>query len=323
MRKIVFDFSNIDRSDPISENQNNDKRLKKSTESIYECINDTMKSQKGKMGLGIQAVRKEKVKDKSIDETLERICNSGLDIRKGSSILATISSLGVSSELKEHQKEALKNYRLGNEVAENGVIILVPTILEGNDRKLYVGFPGMDTGAIGNNHKTTCILDKICCGNNEYGVFPKEFILGYFKEENGIKTFQKNASHFLEMSDEDKEAFIKELTDRLPEQLKQVSEAVIEGNMQKLEQLSMSMYGNKEGFQGENTLIQNAILYLNREKGQIEQNQSEEKSDKTRTKRKILLDSYQNIKISDLSDAKGLLREGIEQPEKSYEGNEK
>ena len=50
----------------------------------------------------------------------------------------------------------------------------------------------MDTSAVGNNHKTTCILDQLCCGDNDYGKFPKEFILGYFKEENGERIFKKN-----------------------------------------------------------------------------------------------------------------------------------
>ena len=59
----------------------------------------------------------------------------------------------------------------------------------------------MDTSAVGNNHKITCILDRLCCGDNDYGEFPKEFILGYFKEENGERIFQKNISHFLEMDE--------------------------------------------------------------------------------------------------------------------------
>ena len=193
MRKIVFDFNNIDKSELISEIQNTSKRVKSNTEKMYEYIDKVMKSQK------------EKIKGKSVDEVLRGICDGGLDIKKGSSVLATVSSLGVSSELKNYQREALKNYRLGSEMAENGVVVLVPTILEGNGEKLYVGFPGMDISAVGNNHKTTCILDQLCCGDNNYGEFPKEFILGYFKEENGERIFQKNMNHFFEMTDEEKE----------------------------------------------------------------------------------------------------------------------
>ncbi len=250
MRKIVFDFNNIDKSELFSEIQNTSKRVKSNTEKMYEYIDKVMKSQK------------EKIKGKSVDEVLRGICDGGLDIKKGSSVLATVSSLGVSSELKNYQREALKNYRLGSEMAENGVVVLVPTILEGNGEKLYVGFPGMDISAVGNNHKTTCILDQLCCGDNNYGEFPKEFILGYFKEENGERIFQKNMNHFFEMTDEEKGNFIKSLSDRLTEQQRQISEAVITGDMQRLEQLSVEMYGNRNGGLGENTVIQNAMFYL-------------------------------------------------------------
>ena len=322
MRKIVFDFNGIDNSELISEPPNMSKRVKLNTEEMYEYIDKVMKSQKGKMGLGVHAIRKEKTKGKSVDEVLKGICDRGLDIKKGSSVLATISSLGVSSELKSYQRKELKDYRLGSEMAEYGVVALVPTILEGNGEQLYVGFPGMDISAVGNNHKTTCILDQLCCGDNNYGEFPKEFILGYFKEENGERIFNKNMNHFFEMTDEEKGNFIKSLSDRLTEQQRQISEAVIAGDMQRLEQLSVEMYGNRDGVLGENTVIQNAMFYLNRNIEQGEQSGSNVKSDIRKSKRRILLDAYQDVNLSDLSDAKETLREGIEQPQKNYEGKE-
>ena len=208
MRKIVFHFRNINESEFTSENQNTSKRVKSNTEIMYDYIDEAMKSQKCKMGLGIHAIRKEKIKSKSVDEVLKEICDGGLDIKKGSSVLATISSLGVSTELKNYQREALKNYRLGSEMAENGVVVLVPTILE----------------------------------------------------KNGEKIFQKNMNHFLEMTDEEKGTFIKSLSDRLTEQQRKISQAVIAGDMQKLEQLSVEMYGNRDGGVGENTVIQKIFL---------------------------------------------------------------
>lgn len=318
MRKIIFDFKDIDQSKLIRESD--DRKVKKSnTLGMYEYINEAMKSQKWKTGLGIHAVRKEKIKDKSIDEVLKGICDKGLDIKKGGSVLATVSSLGVSSKLKNYQEE-LKNYRLESEAATNGVIVLVPTILEGNGEQLYVGFPGMDTSAVGNNHKKTCILDQLCCDNNEYGEVPKEFILGYFKEENGERIFEKNASHFIEMTDEEKGSFIKDLSDRLSEQQKRVSEAVIAGDIQKLEQLSIEMYGNKDGVSEENTVIQNAIFYLNRE---IEENKQKGQNvnDIKKSKHRILLDAYQDVKLSDLSSAKETLREGVEETKENMMEN--
>lgn len=322
MRKIIFDFKDIGKSELRDEGYNNSERAKPNTEEMYEHIDEIMKKQNSKMGLGIHAVRKEKIKGNSVDEILKGICDDGLDINNGSSVLATVSSLGVSSKLKDYQKEAIKNYRLGSEKAENGVIVLVPTILEGDGEKLYVGFPGMDTNAVGNNHKITCILDELCCGDNEQGKLPEEFVLGYFKEENGKKTFQKNMKHFLQNTDKEKGTFIKSLLTRLTEQQKQISEAVITNNMQKLEQLSVELCNNRDGVLGENTVIQNAMLYLSRNIEPTEKSNKNIKGDTIRSKPRILLDAYKDIKLSDLSYAKETLREGIEQPEKNYEGKE-
>lgn len=319
MRKIIFDYKDItaDNSELNIESRNTSKRENSNIEGMYEYIDKIMKSQKGKMGLGVHAVRKEKIKDKSADEVLKEICENGLDINNGSSVLATVSSLGVSSEFKYHQRKALEDYKLGSEKAKNGVIALVPTILEGNDEQLYIGFPGMDISAVGNNHKKTCILDLLCCGDKDFGEFPKEFILGYFKEENGEKIFQKNEKHFFEMTDEEKGKFIKSLSERLTEQQKQISEAVIAGDIQKLEQLSLEMYGNKDGALGEDTVVQNAMLYLDRDRSQLEQNVDNQQNSTRRVKRKILLDVHQDVKLSDLKDAKDASREDIEEPEKN------
>lgn len=320
MRKIVFDFSDIDKTELNIESKTANKEVKASKEQMYEYINEVMKSQNGKMGIGIHSVRKEKIKGQSVDEVLNGIYESGLEIKKGSSILATVSSLGVSSELKYHQREAMKNYRLGSEIAENGVVVLVPTILEGNGEQLYVGFPGMDTSAIGNNHKTTCILDQICCGDNEFGKLPKEFILGYFKEENGERIFQKNEGHFLEKSEEEKGTFIKSLADRLTEQQKQISEAVVLGDMPKLEQLSMELCGNSDGVLGDNTVIQNAMMYINRDIGQEKQKQ-EENNRKTseNAKHRILLGTYQDSRVNqeDLNKAYSTLTKTKDEREKT------
>lgn len=319
MRKILLDYSNIDNSESTSEIRDNNSKVKK-TKGMYEYIDEVMKRQKGQIGLGVHALRKEKVKNKSVDEILKKICESGLDIKKGSSILATVSSLGVNSELKNYQKEALKNYRLGSEMAENGVIVLVPTILEGNGEELYVGFPGMDTNAVGNNHKTSCILDLICCGDNDHGMLPKEFILGYFKNENGKKIFKKNTKHFIEMNNEEKGNFIKELSDRLTEKQRKISEYVIAGDMENLEQLSIEMCGNRDGISGENTVIRNAMIYINKYAEKDEHDESE-KGNSRKIKPRVLLNAYKNIKFSDLSEAKGVLREKTKEPEKDENEN--
>lgn len=317
MRKIVFNFNDIEGIEITDEQQVSDRKKETTQKDLYESINDIMKRQSGKFGLGIHAIRKETVKGQDTNEILQKICDEGLKVKKGSSVLATVSSLGVSSELKNHQKESMINYRLGSEKAENGVIVLVPTILEGVEEQLYVGFPGMDTSAVGNNHKTTCILDQLCCGNNDFGEIPKEFILGYFRQENGERVFQKNANHFFELSDEEKEIFIKGLSDRLTEQQKEVSKAVIDGDIKRLEEISVELFGNRDGVSGDDTLIQNAMLYLNRNVDR-QNEEMETTAEIKRGKPRILLDTYKssNVKQTDLESAYNTISKSREERER-------
>ena len=169
----------------------------------------------------------------------------------------------------------------------------------------------MDTSAMEKNHKK----DSLCCGENEHGVFPKEFILGYFRNENGKRVFHKNEQHFLEMTEEERGAFIQSLSERLTEQEREVSEAVLSGNKKRLEELSMQRYGNTEGSLGEDTVIQNAMLYLDRQLEQtIPQQQDRRKS--------ILFESYCDVKRSDLQQAKAQLQEGLEDRQIQNEGRE-
>ena len=64
------------------------------------------------------------------------------------------------------------------------------------------------------------------------------------------------------------------------------------------------------------------MFYLNRDIDQVEQSGNNIKSDTKKSKRRILLNSYQDVKLSDLTDAKEILKEGIEKQERDYEGKE-
>ena len=175
----------------------------------------------------------------------------------------------------------------------------------------------MDTSAVGNNHKTTCILDQLCCGNNDFGEIPKEFILGYFRQENGERVFQKNANHFFELSDEEKEIFIKGLSDRLTEQQKEVSKAVIDGDIKRLEEISEELFGNRDGVSGDDTLIQNAMLYLNRNVDRPKE-ETETARHVRSGKPRILLDTYKssNVKQTDLESAYKTISKSREERER-------
>jgi len=119
----------------------------------------------------------------------------------------------------------------------------------------------------------------------------------------------------LDLSDEEKEIFIKGLSDRLTEQQKQVSKAVIDGDFQRLEEMSEETLGNRDGVLGDNTVIQNAIMYLNRN---IDR-QKETTDDMKRGKPRILLDTYKSSKVNqtDLSTAYTTISKSKEERERN------
>lgn len=117
------------------------------------------------------------------------------------------------------------------------------------------------------------------------------------------------------MTEGERGAFIQSLSERLTEQERKVSEAVLSGNKKRLEELSMQRYGNTEGSLGEDTVIQNAMLYLDRQLEQtIPQQQDRRKS--------ILFESYRDVKRFDLQQAKVQLQEELEDRQIQNEGRE-
>lgn len=134
------------------------------------------------------------------------------------------------------------------------------------------------------------------------------------------ESFKKNSNHFLEMTDEEKGIYIKSLSDSLNQQQKQISEAVIARDMTKLEQLSLEICGNPNGTLGDNTVIQNAMLYLSRDIGQFEQIHDNNRSDSKKGKHRILLDTYRNeeLKQGDLDNAYATISKTKDERERTY-----
>ena len=160
--------------------------------------------------------------------------------------------------------------------------------------------------------------------------------------------FIKNPNYFKFLSKEQKDALFNNIEEKLQGKYKNISDAVISKDTKTLEMMSeqeqLKISEEIEKGKMHNILergIPNATLAetLSRNSVQIKQDDSathaleyinlekakEQQQGKTQIfskKRKILLDAYQNVTLTDLRNAKGVLREGIEQPEKNYEGKE-
>lgn len=344
MRKIVFDFKETKQEEtPIrDDNREYNTAQKDSIEEMFDYINNIMENEN--YGIGLHSTQGENTED-----ILNSIMKNGLEIEERKKILSTVSSFGTHTKIsQEHLKQRMMQYSYGKQKnIKHNVIVLVPsTISNSEGKQIYLGFPPYDTECHGNDFRTSCVLDTICAGEESKGKIPPEFILGYYTSSNEGVTFIKNPNYFKFLSEEQKDGFFRNMESRLQGKYKKISDAVIAEDVQTLEEMSQKEQSDiekkiKEGTRsnilerGVNSQLAEA---LSRNSVQIKQDDSatqalgyiERKIDKEqqviqsvgKKRRKILLDSYQDVKLSDLASAKATLREGIEQPEKNYEGKE-
>lgn len=344
MRKIVFDFKETKQEEtPIrDDNREYNTAQKDSIEEMFDYINNIMENEN--YGIGLHSTQGENTED-----ILNSIMKNGLEIEERKKILSTVSSFGTHTKIsQEHLKQRMMQYSYGKqENIKHNVIVLVPsTISNSEGKQIYLGFPPYDTECHGNDFRTSCVLDTICAGEESKGKIPPEFILGYYTSSDGGVTFIKNPNYFKFLSKEQKDDFFRNMESKLQGKYKKISDAVIAEDVQTLEEMSQKEQSEiakkiKEGTRsnilerGVNSQLAEA---LSRNSVQIKQDDSatqalgyiERKIDKKqqviqpvgKKRRKILLDSYQDVKLSDLAGAKATLREGIEQPEKNYEGKE-
>lgn len=91
--------------------------------------------------------------------------------------------------------------------------------------------------------------------------------------------------------------------------------------MTKLEQLSLEICGNSNGTLGDNTVIQNAMLYLSKDIGQFDQiHDDNNRIDSKKGKHRILLDTYRNeeLRQGDLDDAYTTIFKTKDERERTY-----
>ena len=84
----------------------------------------------------------------------------------------------------------------------------------------------------------TCNFDNVCKGVGKNGNIPTEFILGYFKNNNGEISFEQNPNYYINLSKEDKDKLFDKCSKKIVGRSKQISDAVIDEDVETLELLS-------------------------------------------------------------------------------------
>ena len=234
MRKIIFDFSEVEK---ISIEENSERPVitkKDSVEDMFEYINSVMEDKS--FGIGLHSTQAE-----NGEGTLDSIMKNGLEIEERKKILSTVSSFGTHTKInQEHLKERIMQYSYGKQgETKQNVIVLVPsTISNSQGKQIYLGFPPYDTECHGNDFRTSCVLDTICAGGESKGKIPPEFILGYYTSNNEGVSFIKNPNYFKFLSEEQRDEFFSDVEGKLQGKYKDISDAVISEDIQILEEMS-------------------------------------------------------------------------------------
>lgn len=344
MRKIIFDFTEVEHDKNSSQDNSRGANIfqKDSVEEMFDYINSVMEDES--YGIGLHSTQGDKIKN-----ILESIMKNGLEIEEGKKILSTVSSFGTHTKINQyHLKQRIMQYCYRNQGdGKQNVIVLVPSIISNSEGKqIYLGFPPYDIECSGNDFRTSCVLDAICSGEEGKGKIPPEFILGYYTSNNDGISFEKNSSYFKFLTQKQRDELFSNIEGRLQGKYRNISDAVISEDIQTLDEMSQKEQIEiaekiKEGTRSnilDRGLNRQLAEALSRSSVKIRQDDSatqalgyvERKKDKEQQsiqpainkKRKILLDSYRDIKLSDLTSAKETLREGIKQPEKNCEGKE-
>lgn len=338
MRKIIFNLA--------TENQDKSKDQntvqKDNIGEMFDYINNIMDD--NDYGMGLHSTQGE-----NIEDILSSIMKNGLELEEKKGILSTVSSFGIHTKIsQEYLKQQIMRYSYGKpEKNKHNVMVLVPaTISNSQGKQIYLGFPPYDIECYGNDFRTSCVLDSICRHEDSKGKIPPEFILGYYTSGNDGVTFIKNPNYFKFLSVKQKDEIFKNIEERLHGKYKKISDAVISGDLQALEEMSKQEQQVisekiKKGIR-KNILERgvNSQLAENLSRSSVKINQDdsatqalyylERKREKEQAelqitrgkKRKILIELCKDIKLSDLTDAKKTLREGIQETEKVYEGKE-
>lgn len=150
-------------------------------------------------------------KNRNKRHTCETILKTGLK-NKWENIGYTVSFLGTVKDLRDNNTSKFLYYSYDSDYGydkENNdsynVIVAIPEIIELDKENYYLGT--LDSFARGSNKDADIgIYDKTF----NFKDLPKEFIYGYFHNNNGKYTFKENRNHLIFMDKEKRENFMKQ-----------------------------------------------------------------------------------------------------------------
>lgn len=348
--ETLYRFQNNEDIEIEYQDFNKDKNIKREKSDLIETLTGL---EEGEYGIGIHGIDRGNIEEKQ--GLADIISDEGLKINNNSkTILSTSISLGTNEDVQRISRE-ISEYKFGNG-AKVSIIIAVPLYIQNKDEeKIFLGFPDKNKKTSGQQYEEHCILDRIC---SKMKIIPPQFILGYYLENpDGTNCFIRNELHYSNLSLEDRESFFTELASNMDDVLKSYNEMITNGNIEKLEQIKISI--QKKGFNV--SFINNLLTLAKKYKNQSHQQDigkkntrriiinSKEKSNgssnsqrknvrrvildsnlpkkespdlpKWESTRKILLDACKETKNSDLVKAEELLLEGREE-QKEQEGRE-
>lgn len=269
---------------------------------MKEDLKEALESlEQGEYGIGIHGIDKGSSEEKH--STALDISKNGLNITNNSkTILSTAISLGTNEET-ERLAASIGGYKFGSG-PKFDVVIAVPLCIQNeNGDKIFLGFPEENMVTSGQQYEEHCISDRVCAKLKKV---PPEFILGYcYENQDGEESFVKNEGHYSSITSEQKENLFHEISEGMDDISKSINGLILEGDIERLSQMKQMMQERDI----QTYMIDNAMILA-------------QKYPKRTNTHKFLLDSYQDVKPSDLTHAKQNLREGSKTQEKNYEGKE-
>ena len=327
--ETLYKFQNNEDIEIEYKELNKEKETATRKETLSEALDGL---EQGEYGIGLHGIDTGTSAEKQSKAL--NINSEGLNITNNrKTILSTAISLGTNEDVQRLSQD-ITDYQFGNGTKMT-VVIAVPLYIQNdNGEKIFLGFPEENKRTSGQQYEEHCILDRICGKLNKV---PPEFILGYYCENlDGSESFIKNLKHYSNLTQEEREDLYKKLSLSMDDVSRKINEIIANGEIEKLstmkermQQLNMATY-----------MVDNAIMlsqrYKKQEKtqstkgkngrkvllGDVQPTNPVSNSGKSENKRRILLDVCKKAKLSDLTDAKETLREGLEEPGKNHEGQE-
>lgn len=193
------------------------------------------------------------------------IVGNGLNLSNNwKTILSSAVSMGNSGNI--NLEKDIKDYQYGYGEKCN-VVIRVPSIItNSNGEKIYLGFPSYNKTTVAQQYSSTCVLDQVC---SSFGKVPSEFIYGYY---TGGNTIEVNPNYYDELPQKQKDALFINIKSSMSYFSKLISECVINGNKERLEELKHSF--EERGVH--EPAIDNALKELNDRTNSIDKRDSKE-----------------------------------------------